>query len=146
MAGLCVFFKKVLKRLKKMLKQSNSESFSSSSVSEIELEVKEGGSKYELRKSKSVLSSYESDSCADADSKIHRSSDSKSPMVKKANGANKNSKGHECPICFKVFKSDQTLGGHKRSHYFESQEHIIKPKAAGGMCIDLNLPSQDVDE
>ncbi|KAJ1408581.1 Zinc finger C2H2-type [Sesbania bispinosa] len=26
------------------------------------------------------------------------------------------SKGHECPICLKVFPSGQALGGHKRSH------------------------------
>ncbi|KAJ4881671.1 C2H2-like zinc finger protein [Raphanus sativus] len=79
----------------------------------------------------------------DADSKSHRSGDSKSLMVKKPNGANKNSKGHESPICFKVFKSGQTFGGHKRSHCFESQEHMIKHKAAAGMAIDLNLPAQD---
>ncbi|CAF1975769.1 unnamed protein product [Brassica oleracea var. botrytis] len=109
-----------------------------------ELGVKERGSKYDLRKSKRVLTSYESDSCADTNSKIHRSSDCK--MVKKASGANKSSKAHECPICFRVFKSGQALGGHKRSHSIESQERRIKHKAAADMQIDLNLSAQDVDK
>ncbi|KAG2320858.1 hypothetical protein Bca52824_014071 [Brassica carinata] len=109
-----------------------------------ELGVKERGSKYDLRKSKRVLPSYESDSCADTNSKIHRSSDCK--MVKKASGANKSSKAHECPICFRVFKSGQALGGHKRSHSIESQERRIKHKAAADMQIDLNLSAQDVDK
>uniref|UniRef100_A0A0D3D6T8 C2H2-type domain-containing protein n=1 Tax=Brassica oleracea var. oleracea TaxID=109376 RepID=A0A0D3D6T8_BRAOL len=77
-------------------------------------------------------------------SKIHRSSDCK--MVKKASGANKSSKAHECPICFRVFKSGQALGGHKRSHSIESQERRIKHKAAADMQIDLNLSAQDVDK
>ncbi|ESQ34288.1 hypothetical protein EUTSA_v10007938mg [Eutrema salsugineum] len=118
-----------------------------------ELGLKEGGSKYELRKSKRIFPSYENgahsletDSCADTYSKIHRSSDSKSPMVKKASGGTKKkSKGHECPICFKVFKSGQALGGHKRSHSFENQEHRINHHAAE-MRIDLNLPAMDIDE
>ncbi|XP_009103094.1 zinc finger protein ZAT4 [Brassica rapa] len=102
-----------------------------------ELGVKEGGSKYQLRKSKRVLpSSYESDSCADRNMKIHRSGDCK--MLKKASGANKSSKAHE-------FKSSQALGGHKRSHSIESQEQKIKHKAAADMRIDLNLPVQDID-
>ncbi|KAG2320861.1 hypothetical protein Bca52824_014074 [Brassica carinata] len=109
-----------------------------------ELEVKERGSKYELRKSKRVLPSYESDSYADTNIKIHRSSDSK--LVKKASGANRSSKGHECPICFKVFKSGQALGGHKRSHFIGNHEQRIKHKAAADMRIDLNLPAQDADE
>ncbi|KAL0699986.1 hypothetical protein Bca4012_056108 [Brassica carinata] len=109
-----------------------------------ELEVKERGSKYELRKSKRVLHAYESDSCADTNIKIHRSSDSK--LVKKASGANRSSKGHECPICFRVFKSGQALGGHKRSHFIGNHEQRIKHKAAADMRIDLNLPAQDVDQ
>ncbi|KAJ4889757.1 C2H2-like zinc finger protein [Raphanus sativus] len=108
-----------------------------------DLGVKEGRSKYELRKSKRVLPCYDSDSCVDTDNKIHRSSDSKSPMVKKSSGANKSSKVHECPVCFRVFKSGQALGGHKRSHFIG---HKIKHKAAADMPIDLNLPAQDIDE
>lgn len=35
----------------------------------------------------------------------------------KRNSGSKRSKGHECPFCFRVFKSGQALGGHKRSHF-----------------------------
>ncbi|KAF8088768.1 hypothetical protein N665_0530s0023 [Sinapis alba] len=102
-----------------------------------ELESKEGRSKYELLKSKWVdLSSYESDSCADTNRMMIHS--------KKAITANKNSKCHECPICFRVFKSGQALGGHKRSHSFVNQQHRIKHKAAAYLRIDLNLPAQDI--
>ncbi|KAL0695381.1 hypothetical protein Bca4012_062561 [Brassica carinata] len=111
-----------------------------------ELRNKEGGLKQELGKSKRVLPFYESDSYADRNSKIHESSDSKSPMVKKASGANKNSKGHKCPICFKVYSSGQALGGHKRSHTtIANQEQRIKHKA-DDMQLDLNLPGQDDDD
>ncbi|KAG2318783.1 hypothetical protein Bca4012_055021 [Brassica carinata] len=103
-----------------------------------DLEAKEGRSKYELRKSKRLaLPCYETDSCADTNIKIH----SKNAV----SGANKNSKGHECPICFRVFKSGQALGGHKRSHFLVNHEHRIKHRAAADMQIDLNLPAaQDI--
>ncbi|KAJ0253272.1 hypothetical protein HA466_0109840 [Hirschfeldia incana] len=90
--------------------------------------------------------SLETDSCADT-IKIHNS---KPPMVKKANGsggAKKKSKGHECPICFRVFKSGQALGGHKRSHFIGNHEHrtlvIQQHQVAHEMhtLIDLNLPA-----
>ncbi|CAA7036281.1 unnamed protein product [Microthlaspi erraticum] len=121
-----------------------------------ELRVKEGGSKhYELSKRKRVLPSYESDSCAETSSKIHRSSDSKSPMVKKASGggAKKKREGHVCPICFRVFKSGQALGGHKRSHSFAvNQEHRIEQQHQVAEMhhhhdqFDLNLPATEFDE
>ncbi|XP_068655846.1 uncharacterized protein [Aristolochia californica] len=59
-------------------------------------------------------------------------------------------KGHECPICFKVFASGQALGGHKRSHLVSNAD------ARGEKCqtivvqqqlseipdlLDLNLPA-----
>ncbi|XP_023632863.1 zinc finger protein ZAT4 [Capsella rubella] len=75
-----------------------------------------GGSKYDLRTSKRGLFSYETDSSADTNRKIHRFRDSKDPVVKKAGGGKKNRKIHKCLICFKVFKSGQGLGGHKRLH------------------------------
>uniref|UniRef100_A0A1J3CBY2 Zinc finger protein ZAT9 n=1 Tax=Noccaea caerulescens TaxID=107243 RepID=A0A1J3CBY2_NOCCA len=117
-----------------------------------ELRVKEGGSKYELSKRKRVLTSYESDSCAETSSKIHRSSDTKSPMAKKGVGAKKKREGHECPICFRVFKSGQALGGHKRSHSFApNQEHRIEQQHQLAEMhhhdqFDLNLPATDFDE
>lgn len=99
--------------------------------------------------------SLETDSCADTNRsvKIH----SKSPVVKKASGGGvkKKSKGHECPICFRVFKSGQALGGHKRSHFIGNQEHrtlVIQQHhhqvAAHDQLhtlIDLNLPAP-IDE
>lgn len=119
-----------------------------------ELRVKEGGSKYELSKRKRVLTCYESDSCAETSSKIHRSSDTKSPMVKKGVGAKKKREGHVCPICFRVFKSGQALGGHKRSHSFAAnQEHRIEQQHQVAEMhhhhddqFDLNLPATDFDE
>ncbi|CDY61623.1 BnaA08g19810D [Brassica napus] len=62
--------------------------------------------------------------------------------------AKKKSKGHECPICFRVFKSGQALGGHKRSHFLGNHEHrtlVIQQQhqVAHEMhtLIDLNLPA-----
>ncbi|EOY01746.1 hypothetical protein QUC31_013633 [Theobroma cacao] len=59
-------------------------------------------------------------------------------------GSKKN-KGHECPFCFRVFKSGQALGGHKRSHFVGGSEDrtvVIKQDTAEmpGL-IDLNLPA-----
>ncbi|XP_050220953.1 zinc finger protein ZAT4-like [Mercurialis annua] len=68
-------------------------------------------------------------------------------------GAKKISRGHECPICFKVFPSGQALGGHKRSHLVVAststdhhhqkknisiQESISPPIRD---FLDLNLPA-----
>ena len=63
----------------------------------------------------------------------------------------KKSKAHECPICNKIFRSGQALGGHKRSHFVGGSEEntlVIRPSAppAAVPClIDLNLPAP-VDE
>ena len=117
--------------------------------------------KYDLRKSRTSFPTYgrkkikyeltesvydsgdqhvlETESCAET-IKIR----SKPPMVKKAK---KKSKGHECPICFRVFKSGQALGGHKRSHFIGNHEHrtlvIQQHQVAHEMhtIIDLNLPA-----
>ncbi|XP_010501587.1 PREDICTED: uncharacterized protein LOC104778869 [Camelina sativa] len=68
-------------------------------------------------------SKYETDSREDTKSKIHRFRDSKSPVVEKAGGEEKESKSHECPICSKVFKSVEALDCHVRSHYTGNREH-----------------------
>ncbi|XVF50025.1 hypothetical protein PTKIN_Ptkin04bG0062400 [Pterospermum kingtungense] len=56
----------------------------------------------------------------------------------------KRNKGHECPICLKVFPSGQALGGHKRSHF------VAEPKENQAVVIrdflDLNLPAPVEDE
>lgn len=60
----------------------------------------------------------------------------------------KTSKGHECPICLKVFSSGQALGGHKRSHLIGVSEArnnqtivIQKPIPEIRDFLDLNLPA-----
>ncbi|KAE8732919.1 putative WRKY transcription factor 57-like isoform X1 [Hibiscus syriacus] len=59
----------------------------------------------------------------------------------------KRKKGHECPFCFRVFKSGQALGGHKRSHFVGDPEDttlLIKqdsPEMPLPPLIDLNLPA-----
>ncbi|XP_010532588.1 PREDICTED: uncharacterized protein LOC104808577 [Tarenaya hassleriana] len=105
--------------------------------------------------------SLEADSCSDTnqntpgESKIHqgrRSSKATTAAAtcsKKPN-AKKKSKGHECPICFRVFKSGQALGGHKRSHFIGSHENstvVIRQEVTEmhHTMIDLNLPAP-VDE
>ncbi|KAG9439761.1 hypothetical protein H6P81_019926 [Aristolochia fimbriata] len=61
-------------------------------------------------------------------------------------------KGHECPICFKVFASGQALGGHKRSHLVSNSDIASRPENCQTIVIqqqlseipdllDLNLPA-----
>ncbi|XP_059655725.1 uncharacterized protein LOC132302794 [Cornus florida] len=57
-------------------------------------------------------------------------------------------KGHECSICFRVFKSGQALGGHKRSHFNTSSEDrsdqapvINEELPEFHDLLDLNLPA-----
>ncbi|KAI3763684.1 hypothetical protein L2E82_13678 [Cichorium intybus] len=61
----------------------------------------------------------------------------------------KKSKGHECPICFRMFKSGQALGGHKRSHFINgSVDHFAAMQHEAPTCsdmIDLNLPAPEED-
>ncbi|KAJ0257790.1 C2H2-like zinc finger protein [Hirschfeldia incana] len=111
--------------------------------------------KYELTESvydSDDQHSLETESCADTNRSIKKIHSNKSTMVKKASSAKKKSKGHECPICFRVFKSGQALGGHKRSHFIGSQDHrtlVIQQhhQVAHEMhtLIDLNLPAP-IDE
>lgn len=67
----------------------------------------------------------------------------------------KKSKGHECPFCFRMFKSGQALGGHKRSHFINGSEDyisrtpVLNQEAADDIHdfnIDLNLPAPEEDE
>ncbi|KAJ0713687.1 putative transcription factor C2H2 family [Helianthus annuus] len=64
----------------------------------------------------------------------------------------KKNKGHECPICFRMFKSGQALGGHKRSHFINGSEDrtdhvaaIEQVEATYTDMIDLNLPAPEDD-
>ncbi|KAL4319239.1 hypothetical protein GQ457_18G024670 [Hibiscus cannabinus] len=78
-----------------------------------------------------------------ADAKVTKSSNgnAEKKLVSKRN------KGHECPFCFRVFKSGQALGGHKRSHFVGGSEDTtldIKqdtPEMSLPALIDLNLPA-----
>jgi len=65
----------------------------------------------------------------------------------------KKSKGHECPICLKVFPSGQALGGHKRSHMTGGSESrnfqtvvVQEPVAEIRDFLDLNLPAAPEEE
>lgn len=66
----------------------------------------------------------------------------------------KKSKGHECPICFKVFPSGQALGGHKRSHMSGGSEStrnfqtvvLEEPVQEIRDFLDLNLPAANDEE
>ncbi|XP_054810801.1 uncharacterized protein LOC129312198 [Prosopis cineraria] len=57
----------------------------------------------------------------------------------------KKSREHRCPICYRIFKSGQALGGHKRSHFVGGSEEntlVIKQGSPVVPClIDLNLPA-----
>ncbi|KAM1214742.1 hypothetical protein ACFX2I_011225 [Malus domestica] len=76
----------------------------------------------------------------------------------KRSSETKKSKGHECPFCFKVFKSGQALGGHKRSHFvggcevktvvLGQQEPDQPPPHEAEITarFDLNLPAPMEDE
>ncbi|KAD7116573.1 hypothetical protein E3N88_03841 [Mikania micrantha] len=61
----------------------------------------------------------------------------------------KKNKGHECPICFRMFKSGQALGGHKRSHFINRGiDHYAAMEHEAPSCsdmIDLNLPAPEED-
>ncbi|XP_030515054.2 uncharacterized protein LOC115728793 [Rhodamnia argentea] len=63
-------------------------------------------------------------------------------------GTKKNNR-HECSICFRVFRSGQALGGHKRSHFLGGSGD--KATATGRevhevpALIDLNLPAWEVE-
>ncbi|KAE9615485.1 putative transcription factor C2H2 family [Lupinus albus] len=62
----------------------------------------------------------------------------------------KKSKEHECPICNRIFRSGQALGGHKRSHFLVGSEKntlVIRPAGPppAPCLIDLNLPAP-IDE
>lgn len=66
----------------------------------------------------------------------------------------KKSKGHECPICCRTFKSGQALGGHKRSHFIGGREAnspmVIREEepheAEITVLFDLNLPAPMDDD
>ncbi|CAL0315227.1 unnamed protein product [Lupinus luteus] len=75
---------------------------------------------------------------------------SKGKKKKKKKLKSKKMKEHECPICNRIFKSGQALGGHKRSHFVGGSEEntfVIRPADAPPppCLIDLNQPAP-VDE
>ncbi|XP_062111331.1 uncharacterized protein LOC133822887 [Humulus lupulus] len=94
------------------------------------------------------------------DKKLIENDTGKTPVkedVSERKPVSKKSKGHECPICFRVFKSGQALGGHKRSHFVggrEANTMVIRqerlepepePVAEVTVLFDLNLPATEED-
>ncbi|CAN6717701.1 unnamed protein product [Malus baccata var. baccata] len=70
-----------------------------------------------------------------------------------AESSAKSTKGHSCPICYRVFPSGQALGGHKRSHLIgeakiTTQTLVIQKPAAPEArdFLDLNLPAPVEEE
>lgn len=97
-----------------------------------------------------------------ADSKLIKFSNNGNPIAQIPAGCGDNTetttgskriKGHECPICLKVFPSGQALGGHKRSHLVGGSEArnnsiivIQKPAPEARDFLDLNLPAPAEEE
>lgn len=144
-------------------KKSNYEGFgfnNGNKNEEINEDVR-SGLKYEFYGSeKDDDSSYVSTTDEESDEEISSESDSflaakshnskkKSSNKAKKKLKSKKSKEYECPICYKIFRSGQALGGHKRSHFVGGSEEnttfVIKQNAAAPCLIDLNLPAP-VDE
>ncbi|XVF08981.1 hypothetical protein REPUB_Repub07fG0051000 [Reevesia pubescens] len=80
----------------------------------------------------------------------HLVADSDDKAAERSYGVKKR-KGHECPICLKVFPSGQALGGHKRSHLVaeakQNQTIVIqKPIPEIRDFLDLNLPAPVEEE
>lgn len=122
------------------------------------------------RESYSEDSAYESDeNSSESDSypapkaqnnrNMNGKTNKKSSTKGKKKMKSKKSKEHECPICNKIFKSGQALGGHKRSHFIGGNDDntlVIRPAggahaapappaaaAANPSLFDLNLPAPD---
>ncbi|XVF11838.1 hypothetical protein REPUB_Repub08aG0061700 [Reevesia pubescens] len=95
-----------------------------------------------------------------ADSKLVKSIGNETPIAHLAADSDdkaevsygvKRTKGHDCPICLKVFPSGQALGGHKRSHLVaeakQNQTIVIqKPIPEIRDFLDLNLPAPVEEE
>ncbi|XP_042497413.1 uncharacterized protein LOC122076169 [Macadamia integrifolia] len=92
-----------------------------------------------------------------ADSKINKSCSNETLIeeedIAETSYGSKKSKGHECPICFKVFASGQALGGHKRSHLVGGSEYrcnqtiVIQQQLPEIRdLLDLNLPAPVEEE
>ncbi|KDP41283.1 hypothetical protein JCGZ_15690 [Jatropha curcas] len=87
-----------------------------------------------------------------------KSCNGKNPVEQKLSGnaekkfGTKKGKVHECPFCFKVFRSGQALGGHKRSHFVgggEDRTVVINqqvPEISMPALLDLNLPAPMEEE
>ncbi|KAL1347293.1 hypothetical protein HN51_020763 [Arachis hypogaea] len=83
-----------------------------------------------------------------ASQQVHEFGNNSNGFDRESKKGNKN-KGHECPICFKVFSSGQALGGHKRSHMASAsdtgnfhQTVVLQESSVPEIrdLLDLNLP------
>ncbi|KAI4379214.1 hypothetical protein MLD38_005538 [Melastoma candidum] len=83
--------------------------------------------------------------------RLKKLSQEKHQNVRRTNSSSSSSNNnnrHECPICFRVFKSGQAMGGHKRSHFLGSVEEVMSSAMIDrGVVpevhpvIDLNFPA-----
>lgn len=65
------------------------------------------------------------------------------------NGDAVDQKEFQCPYCYRVFKSAQALGGHKKVHLSNSMVanvHIGANEFRGVLVVDLNFPAPREDE
>ncbi|KAL6983380.1 hypothetical protein U1Q18_016766 [Sarracenia purpurea var. burkii] len=108
--------------------------------------IASNSTKYDSKK-RSLKGSYDPDSCGEPCKKqaLSCKGERRSKLKK--------SKGHECPICHKVYKSGQALGGHKRSHFLGGSEQKTNQTAVIEQelsevpdLLDLNLPAPAEEE
>ncbi|RWR89805.1 zinc finger protein ZAT1-like protein [Cinnamomum micranthum f. kanehirae] len=112
-----------------------------------------GRSKYQCGTCKKVFRSYQALGGHRASHKKIRTCAPPPPAARFA-GADSTARNadhrriHECPVCFRVFKSGQALGGHKRSHVTAAAA-AASPSASAATVfnmIDLNLPAPVEDD
>lgn len=116
-----------------------------------------GRNKYQCGTCKKVFRSYQALGGHRASHKKIKTCTPPSPAVKSQVPNSRigagNRRIHECPFCFRVFKSGQALGGHKRSHLSASASASASaspsaptPPKFGDSLIDLNLPAPLEDD
>lgn len=101
-----------------------------------------GGHRASHKRTKGCSASDNSETSTETETSPASATDTAN-LVSDSYGVVKKNKGHECPICLKVFPSGQALGGHKRSHIVaEAKENRSQtPIPEIRDFLDLNLPA-----